>query len=197
MATGSAGIPRPARSACGAGTAAFAVRRALSAWRSCRGFTYLGLLIAIVVMAIGLSAVGTVARTLQLRDKERELLFAGDQFRRAIASYYEKTPGPIKQFPRSLDDLLKDNRYPDVQRHLRRIYVEPITGKQEWGLVEIPGRGIAGVYSLSAEHPVRIANFPAAYKNFAAATRYSEWKFVYAPASTAAPVPRPPSAPAP
>lgn len=195
MTTGSAGIPRPARSACGAGTAGFPVPRAPRARRSRRGFTYLGLLIAIVVMAIGLSAVGPVSRTLQLRDQERELLFAGDQFRRAIASYYEKTPGPLKQFPRSLDELLKDNRFPDVRRHLRRIYVDPITGKKQWGLVEIPGRGIAGVYSLSEEQPVRIANFPAAYQGFAVATKYSEWKFVYAPASTAAPVPRSPSAP--
>ena len=146
-------------------------------------------------MAIGLSAVGTVARTLQLRDKEAELLFVGNQYRRAIASYYEKTPGPIKQFPRSLDALLKDNRFPDVQRHLRRIYVDPITGKKEWGLVEIPGRGIAGVYSLSEEQPVRITNFPAVYKNFAGAAKYSEWKFVYTPAPTATSVPRSPSAP--
>lgn len=159
------------------------------------GFTYIGLLIAIVVMAIGLSAVGQVSRTLQLQDKERELMFAGDQFRRAIASYYEKTPGPFKQYPRSLEELLKDNRYPDVQRHLRRIYVEPITGKKEWGLVEIPGRGIAGVYSLSEEQPVRVAYFPAAYKDFAIATKYSEWKFVYTPGSTVTPFLPAPSAP--
>ena len=51
--------------------------------RSCsHGFTYIGLLIAILVLGIGLAVVGTVSHTLQLRDKERELLFVGDQFRR-------------------------------------------------------------------------------------------------------------------
>ncbi len=155
--------------------------------RSGRGFTYLGLLIAIAIMTIGLAAAGTVSRTLQLRDREEALLFTGDQFRRAIASYYEKTPGGFKQYPRSLDDLLKDNRFPNVQRHLRRIYVDPMTGKKEWGLVEIPGRGIAGVYSLSDEPPVRVANFPARYQGFATAAQYSDWKFVYTPIATPTP----------
>lgn len=184
MTTGSAGNPR---SAGRAGTAGFAVARAPRARRSGRGFTYFGLLIAIAVMGVGLAAAGMVARTLQLRDHEEELLFAGDQFRRAIASYYEKTPGLVKQYPRSLDNLLKDDRVPGVQRHLRRIYLEPITGKKEWGLVEIPGRGIAGVYSLSEEQPVRVASFPAEYQSFAAATQYSEWKFVYTPVATGTP----------
>jgi len=95
------------------------------------GFTYIGLLVAIVVIGIGLAAVGPVSRTLQLRDKERELLFVGDQYRRAIGMYYDKTPGPLKQYPKKLEDLLRDNRYPTVQRYLRRIYFGPLTGKAQ------------------------------------------------------------------
>ena len=160
-------------------------RRAVAGGES--GFTYLGLLAAIVVIAIGLAAASPVARTMQMRDKERELLFVGDQFRRAIAAYYEKTPGPLKQAPRSLEQLLKDDRYPDVQRYLRRIYADPITGKKEWGLVDIPGRGIVGVYSLSNDKPVRTANFPTRYKDFAGKDKYSDWKFVYVPGAPQTP----------
>ncbi len=149
------------------------------------GFTYIGLLIAIVVAGIGLAAVGPVSHTLQMRDKERELLFAGDQIRRAIGQYYEKSPGGLKQFPKKLEDLLRDNRYPNVQRWLRRIYVDPMTAKTAWGLVELPGVGITGVYSLSEVAPLRTANFPALYKSFETAKKYSDWKFIYAPGQIA------------
>ena len=170
-----------------------------------RGFTYIGLLIAIAIMGIGLAALGPVAHTLQLRDKERELLFVGDQFRRAITSYYDRSPGPVKLFPRKLDDLLQDTRYPDVQRHLRKIYVDPITGTKEWGLVEIPGLGVSGVYSLSNDAPLKTSGFPAAYRQFENRTRYSDWKFVYGPSmatppnpgSRSTPTPASPSTPAP
>src|SRR5262249_21721971 len=89
------------------------------------GFTYIGILIAIAVMGAGLAALGPVARTLQLRELESELMFSGDQIRRAIESYYENSPGGFKQYPKKLEDLLRDNRYPGVRRHLRRIYIDP------------------------------------------------------------------------
>lgn len=161
------------------------------------GFTYIGLLVAIVVIGIGLAAVGPVSRTLQLRDKERELLFVGDQYRRAIGMYYDKTPGPLKQYPKKLEDLLRDNRYPNVQRYLRRIYFDPLTGKTQWGLVELPGIGITGVYSLSDLPPIKTANFPAQYNSFQKAKKYSDWKFVYVPSqgASASGVPGAPGAP--
>jgi type II secretory pathway pseudopilin PulG len=162
---------------------------------SCNGFSYIGLLVAIVVVGIGLAAVGPVSRTLQLRDKERELLFVGDQFRRAIATYYERSPGGLKQYPKKLEDLLRDNRYPDVQRYLRKIYIDPLTGKPQWGLVELPGIGITGVYSLSDLPPVKTANFPALYNSFRTAKKYSDWKFVSVPGPVASAPSVPPSAP--
>jgi type II secretory pathway pseudopilin PulG len=153
--------------------------------RHSRGFTYIGLLIAVVIIGIGLAAIGPVAHTLQLRDKERDLLFVGDQFRRAIAAYYERSPGGLKQYPRKLEDLLRDNRYPGVQRHLRKVYVDPLTGKNLWGLVEVPGVGITGVYSLSDLTPVKTASFPPLYDSFKNAKKYSDWKFVYVPGEIA------------
>ena len=161
--------------------------RPMAIGRKSPGFTYIGLLIAIVVIGIGLAAVGPVSHTLQLRDKERELLFVGDQFRRAIAMYYERSPGGIKQYPKKLEDLLRDNRYPGVERYLRKVYADPLTGKKEWGLVELPGFGITGVHSLSDLGPVKTENFPALYQSFRAAKKHSDWKFVYVPGQTTTP----------
>jgi len=164
-----------------------------------RGFTYIGALIIVAIIGVGLGAIGPVAHTLQMRDKERELLFIGDEFRRAIALYYEGSPGGLKQYPRTLEDLLRDTRYASVRRHLRKIYADPMTGKREWGLVEASGVGITGVYSLSQEPPLKKANFPARHQSFATAEKYSDWKFAYVPASAkstpAGPQRAPPSPP--
>ncbi len=147
----------------------------------CTGFTYIGLLIFIALMGIALAGTGMVWQTQARRDKERELLFVGDQFRRAIGQYYERSPGGDKRFPRSLDELLLDKRYPATQRYLRRVYPDPITGKAEWGFVKGPEDRIVGVYSLSEDAPFKRAGFPTNYQDFEAKERYREWRFVYAP----------------
>lgn len=99
----------------------------------CTGFTYIGLLIFIALMGIALAGTGMVWHAQVRREQERELLFVGDQFRRAIGQYYERSPGGGKHFPQSLDDLLLDKRYVATQRYLGRVYPDPITGKTEWG----------------------------------------------------------------
>jgi len=131
-------------------------------------------------MGIALAGTGTVWHTEVRREKERELLFVGDQFRRAIAQYYERSPGGDKRFPRSLDDLLLDKRYPATQRYLRRVYPDPITGKA-WGFVKGPEDRIVGVYSLSQDAPLKRAGFPTNYEEFEGKEHYREWRFVYSP----------------
>jgi len=114
-----------------------------------------------------------------VRDRERELLAVGDELRRAISSYYESTPGAAKQFPKSLDDLLRDRRYPVVRRHLRRPYPDPMTGSTEWGIVPGPGGTIMGVFSRSSQSPVKKSGFPGHYRSFEKAETHGDWKFVY------------------
>jgi len=150
-----------------------------------RGFTYIGLMIFIALMGITLAGTGLMWHAESRRLKEYDLLFAGEQYRRAIGMYYERGPGE-KKFPRSIDDLLQDRRYPNVQRYLRRAYVDPITTSSTWGLVEGPQGGIAGVYSLSAGKPVKQANFRPGQADFEDREKYSDWRFIYAPQ---APVP--------
>lgn len=151
------------------------------------GFTYLAALFLIAIMGAVIAATGMVWHTAQQREKERELLFAGDQFRRAIGLYYERSPGTIKKYPNSLNDLLKDERYLSTQHYLRRIYLDPMTRKAEWGTVPAPGDGIMGVHSLSQDEPIKTGNFRYRDRDFEGKTKYSEWKFVYEPKAPQAP----------
>ena len=144
-----------------------------------RGFTYIGLLLFIAIFVTALAGTGVLYRAQVQREKEKELLFVGAQFRRAITLYYQKSPGADKRYPKTLDDLLRDNRYLGVQRYLRRVYVDPMTGLTEWGLVRAVDGGISGVHSLSQVMPMKTANFPSAYEEFAGKGNYAEWKFVY------------------
>ncbi|MGE0875505.1 MAG: type II secretion system protein [Burkholderiales bacterium] len=116
-------------------------------------------------------------------EKERELLWVGEQFRQAIALYYYRTPGTVKRYPESLVDLLEDKRHLSVQRYLRRIYLDPVSGKAEWGLVRAPGGGIMGVHSLSDAPPLKRGGFAPAQASLEGAARYAEWRFVYEPPS--------------
>ncbi|MBY0580011.1 MAG: type II secretion system GspH family protein [Burkholderiales bacterium] len=165
------------------------------------GFTYIGILIAVAIMGVLLAQVAVFWHKVEQRENERELLRIGGEFRRAIGDYYENSP-ERKAFPKKLDDLLRDGRYPVVKRYLRRIYNDPMTKSPVWGLVKGPGDVITGVYSLSEEAPVRQANF--AGDAFSGKKHYSEWQFVYASNAPAAPTaapaaaaPAPPPAPEP
>jgi len=144
------------------------------------GFTYVGLLIAVALMGFGLAAYGELYSHAAQREKEAELLFIGAQFRDAIASYYNKSPG-AKAYPKKIDDLLEDNRFPMPQHHLRRLYRDPITETTDWGLVEAPGGGFMGVYSRSEETPVKTGNFAPAEEAFEGADHYTKWIFTYSP----------------
>ena len=144
------------------------------------GFTYLGMLVIVALMGFGLAAFGELYSHAAQREKERELLFIGNQFRDAIASYYNKSPG-AKVYPKKLEDLLEDRRFPMPQHHLRRVYRDPMTGTSEWVLVEAPGGGFMGVHSLSEEKPIKTADFSAKDAAFADAEDYTKWMFTYSP----------------
>ncbi|MBI5785661.1 MAG: type II secretion system protein [Rhodocyclales bacterium] len=149
--------------------------------KPCRqsGVTYVGVLVLVALMGITAAVAADVWHTSRKRDSERELLFIGNQFRQAIGHYYEQSPGPAKTFPRQLADLLRDPRTPGMKRHLRRIYPDPITGSDEWGLVKGPSGEILGVFSRSEAVPLKQANFRKADASFENKQRYSEWTFVY------------------
>jgi hypothetical protein len=124
------------------------------------------------VLGAVLAAAGEMASHAAKREKEAELLFVGQQYRQAIASYYERSPGGAKRYPQALEDLLQDRRLPTVQRHLRKLYRDPVTAG-DLAVMEAPGGGIMGVHSRD--------------EGLADAASYAEWKFFYLPQELAAP----------
>ena len=144
-----------------------------------KGFTYLVVLLAIAIMGATLALTGTVWHTEVTREKEAELLFIGGEFRRAIKQYYQAGG----QYPKRLEELLKDPRQPATVRYLRKIYLDPITGKKDWGFVRGPDNGIIGMHSISKDTPLKTAGFALADKDFEGKTKYSEWQFVALPAA--------------
>lgn len=150
------------------------------------GFTYLTILFVVALMGTGLALAGEVWHTSSMREREAELLHLGHEYRKAIERYYLAGP---RQYPRSLADLLKDPRQPGTVRHLRRLYADPITGKDDWGLVRGPDGGIAGVHSLSEDRPLKSGGFAVRDKEFEGKQKYAEWKFVYTSPSAPAPAP--------
>lgn len=141
------------------------------------GFTFLALLFFVVALGVGMAAIGTLWHTAAQREKEKELLFVGDQYRRAIESFWQAAPKGAERLPKSLDELLLDPRNPQSVRHLRRLYPDPMTGKTEWGLKKDPDGGIRGVFSLSTGMPRKRANFPYPYDAFAEQLTYAGWLF--------------------
>jgi type II secretory pathway pseudopilin PulG len=140
------------------------------------GFTYIGLLIAVVILGIGLSAVGTVWRTQAQREREQELLFIGREFRAAIAAYYA---AGMHQYPQDISDLLEDKRWPEPRHFLRKLYVDPMTGAQDWTILHTDMLGIVGIASSSIAEPIKKKEFGKDEDGFADATCYCDWKFTF------------------
>src|SRR5205807_6334571 len=138
----------------------------------------------VAILAAGLALVGEVWETSAKREKEADLLFVGNQYRMAIQRYVLAGKA---QYPQKLEDLLQDQRQPSIQRYLRKLYPDPMTGKNEWGFVKGPDGGIGGVYSLSEDKPLKVAGFKLRDASLEGAQKYSDWKFVFSPAATATP----------
>ena len=145
--------------------------------RASQGFTYLTAIFAVALIGLGLMLAGEAWRTAMQREREAQLLYIGNQYRSAIGRYYRGGPA---QYPRSLADLLKDARQAGTARYLRKLYPDPVTGADNWGLVKTPGGDIMGVYSLSSATPFKTFGF-AEGNDFADAKTYADWKFVYQP----------------
>jgi type II secretory pathway pseudopilin PulG len=149
--------------------------------KSSDGFTYLMALVIVVIMGIMLGGIGQSWQRVMKREREEELLFRGSQIRDAIARWNKPRPGQHVATPlKDMQHLLSDPRSLSNVRYLRRLYTDPVTGK-EWVLITNPVKGIIGVASSSEEAPLKQANFPDELKDFEGKTKYSDWLFVYGP----------------
>lgn len=151
--------------------------------RNQRGAALMAVLLMVVVMGLGAGIAGSTWRTKVRRSKERELLWRGDQYRKAIASYSQVAHGGARgTYPRSLEVLERDPRFLHRVRHLRRLYKDPISG-EGFVLIKNGAGDIIGVRSSSELEPFKKDGFPYEYANFANRRRYSEWQFIFTPIS--------------
>ncbi|MCS0660788.1 type II secretion system protein [Massilia terrae] len=157
-------------------------RRVLRKPRIENGFTYLGVIILVAIVGLVGAVTLKVDALMRRAAAERQLLEIGAAFSDALRSYADATAPGQPRHPRSLEDLLKDPRYPGERRHLRKIFVDPVTGKADWGVVyaggvQGNGSGVLAVYSLSSARPLKIANFDGRFPNFENKEHISDWKF--------------------
>ncbi|MGJ8620921.1 MAG: type II secretion system protein [Methylophilaceae bacterium] len=147
--------------------------------KSSQGYVLLGMLCLLIIAGYILSAASVKLSDAVKRDREQELLKVGDTFRQAIGRYYNATPSVVKQYPPNLEALLHDTRFPAPRQYLRKLYQDPVTQRDGWGIVEAPSGGVMGINSLSAEKPFKQKNFRTIYKGFEDSLFYGEWYFVY------------------
>lgn len=163
--------------------------RSLSKGQS--GAILLFLLFMVTLTGLMIGIAGYSWKTLVQRAKEDDLLWKGGRIRTAIGAYYEtaQTAGKaVKQYPRSLHDLLLDPRYLEPTRYLRKLYPDPMTGLS-WETIPAPGGGIMGVRSSARQRPFKQAGFTEVNRSFAGQQSYRSWMFVYHPVGNNQPVP--------
>jgi len=137
-----------------------------------------------VIMGIMLGAAGQTWKTIMKRDREAELLFRGMQYRNAIASWWTSQPVGHQAAPlNDLKFLLVDPNSVNKVRYLRRLYKDPITGK-DFDIKRDSVRGITGVLSTSSDEPMKQSNFPSELSQLEGKKTYKEWEFTYIGAAT-------------
>jgi hypothetical protein len=96
-----------------------------------RGFALLLIFFMAAAIAIMLYAQLPRVAFESERDKEQLLIDRGEQYKRAIALFFND----YKRYPSKIEDLEDTNGH----RYLRRRYKDPYTGKDEWRLIHTNG----------------------------------------------------------
>lgn len=153
--------------------------RARSAMGREAGLTLVELIVTVAILGFLASAAVPLARWNIKRVKERELHTDLWQMRKAIDAYKDaadkggiQTKVDSQNYPPDLETLVKGVEIQGKKvRFLRRIPVDPMTGKQEWGLRSMQddptgdsygGQSVFDVYSKSQGTALN-------------GTKYAEW----------------------
>ena len=151
------------------------------------GFSYLWVLMLVGLMGLMLAVAGDVYTVVAKREREKELMAIGRQFQEAIRRYRDfRSDDGQSEYPASMEDLLLDSRAPGKLRHLRKIFVDPMTRKPEWGIILKGGR-VVGVHSLSTDPVLKKEGFDSDLMSLSNKSNYTEWLFVDAMAEKEAP----------
>jgi hypothetical protein len=97
------------------------------------GFTLAGLICVLSAAAITASVMVPLRAMESKREMEKELIFRGEEYVRAIQKYQRKYPGI---YPAAVEDLLSRDGF----RFLRKQYKDPITG-EDFRLINVNGDG--------------------------------------------------------
>jgi len=142
------------------------------------GLVLIALLLMLMLVGVGALAAAEVWATSAKRERESELLWVGEQYRKAIESYWRTTPGPRKILPSSVEQLLNDERFPNPVHHLRAAYRDPMAPDTDLEPILV-NNALIGVHSVSKAAPMKHAHFPPRYQQFALAEDYSQWQFIF------------------
>jgi type II secretory pathway pseudopilin PulG len=92
------------------------------------GFTLAGVIVIMTIMMIVVAyTVPRMWSTVMKREREKETIYAMQQYAKAIVEFREKN----KSFPTSIQQL-KDARQPRMIRGVKGEYVDPLTGQVDW-----------------------------------------------------------------
>lgn len=95
------------------------------------GIVFIGILLAMFVVAILLMAAIQPASIVAKREREKELVFRGEAYTEAIRTYRRENHGA---FPTHLKDLLKLGG-PKKIRSIRQLYPNPMNPEGKWSLL--------------------------------------------------------------
>src|SRR5436190_11470371 len=117
------------------------------------GYTMVAVVLGMMILAIVIMGVAPAVATVMKREREKELLFRGKQYARAIALFQKR----YGRFPNELKEL-----YENRPRTIRKLWKEPMCNCADWqvinpntpdavmgtgGPIGRPGRAVPGVNS--------------------------------------------------
>jgi hypothetical protein len=129
--------------------------------------------VVILIATLGLAFLLGTSGFQTYWSKERRLIAAADEIISALKAYRDASPGTAKEFPLELADLMRDPRMLADRSYMSTLPIDPITQKQEWGVLRNANNQVIGVHSLSTESPTLFAKLP----SFRGGEAYSDWKF--------------------
>lgn len=146
--------------------------------RKPKGMALIALLLFVAATGVAAACLVRLGEAFARRQAEAALIDAGQEFSNAFSSYRGITPEGMPDQPASLEELLRDPRFPGNVRHIRKLYSDPVTGSERWGLVIDPQtKRISGVYSRSDAPPLKTGNFPKQLESFSGQVAYRDWVF--------------------
>jgi type II secretory pathway pseudopilin PulG len=142
-----------------------------------QGFSYVMLMMAIVLMGIGITVAARQWKTMVQRELEADLLAKGIEIQSALALYSASMKAgrvmPGEVYPHTLADLTRQPK-----PFLRKVYLDPL-GHGDFEIVRAPTGGIMGVRSKSKGKPIKEREFPLSVRHFEGRPTYADWVFQF------------------